>query len=330
VSTAAGAVDLLAPFAGSRLCVVGNVNRDLRLAPIEPRLQLFQDGETPTQSIRETLGGGGVNSALAAAMLGAGRVSFAAKVGADALGMRLGRTLAARGVDARLAVDPRVATGTSINLVWDTGHRHFVSCLPNATSLRFEDVDLSALDGHRHLLRADPWFADAMLVGSGNRKLFEAARKAGLAVSLDINADPWTAYVSPRTMYQRHNALRDVLPLVDVVHGNGDELCRFTVMHGLEGALRKLEHDYGVASVVVHLGRGGAGFYRQGQLIVEPAAPLTAPAVNVTGTGDVLSVCMMLLHDRADLDVREKLSLSNAVVAEYMTGRLNLAPDLLD
>jgi hypothetical protein len=62
-----------------------------------------------------------------------------------------------------------------------------------------------------------------------------------------------------------------------------------------------------VASIIETLGGGGAdkgaGYYEQDTLIVEPPAPV-ASHVNTTGTGDVLSVCMMLLHRRDDLPIR--------------------------
>ena len=51
-------------FRGSKLCVVGNICRDVKTAPLCPDDRLFHDGETPTDSIVETIGGGGANSAL--------------------------------------------------------------------------------------------------------------------------------------------------------------------------------------------------------------------------------------------------------------------------
>jgi sugar/nucleoside kinase (ribokinase family) len=322
----AGGGNVDQPFTGTRLCVVGNVNRDVKLAPIHPGAHLFADGETSTDNVRETIGGGGANSALAAAALGAD-VSFVGKVGADALGERLARTFAARRVAAHLVRDPRVATGTSVNLVWTSGHRHFVSCLPNTASLSFEEIDRAALDGHDHLLRADPWFAEPMLLAGGNRRLFEAARERGMAVSLDINWDPQWGRGTDNVLARRKQALRDVLPLVDVAHGNVRELCTFADAPNIEAALRHLA-GWGALAVVVHMGRQGAGYYVDGRLTTEPCVPADR-IVNTTGSGDVLSVCMMLLHARRDLDARAKLRLSNAVVADYIAGSRELVPDLL-
>jgi sugar/nucleoside kinase (ribokinase family) len=315
-------------FKTGRLCVVGNVNRDVKIAAIDPTPAIFEDGETSTTLVRETVGGGGANSALAAASLGAG-VSFVGKIGADGLGARLERTLTARGVRCLLSRETNVATGTSINLVWTTGRRHFVSCLPNTTTFSFEnDFDTAGLDGCDHLLRADPWFSEPMLLGAGNRKLFETARSRGVATSLDINWDPYWATASPEVVFRRKAALREVLPLIDLAHGNERELCELAGAGDLNEALMKLT-GWGVGAVVVHMGKRGAGHYRDGKLIVEPAASVDR-VVNTTGTGDVLSVCMMLLHARTDIVLQEKLRLSNAVVAEYIAGRRDLVPELLE
>src|SRR5262245_53294131 len=92
-------------FRGSALCVVGNLNRDLRVGGCPSGRHLFTDGETSVESIVETVGGGGANSACAASALGA-RVAFLGKIGADALGRRLTQALRKQGIDARLAVDP--------------------------------------------------------------------------------------------------------------------------------------------------------------------------------------------------------------------------------
>src|SRR5436190_13983727 len=175
-------------FGGSSLCVVGNINRDVKTAPVRAGEHLFADGETSVTSIGETIGGGGANSAFAAASLGA-RVSFAGKVGADALGDRLRRTLEHHRIAANLARDAQRPSGTSIALAFDNGHRHFISCLPANAAMCFTDIDLKVLRGHAHLLRADVWFSEAMLF-EGNCLLFEAARNAGLQVSLDLNWDP--------------------------------------------------------------------------------------------------------------------------------------------
>jgi hypothetical protein len=68
------------------------------------------------------------------------------------------------------------------------------------------------------------------------------------------------------------------------------------------------------------MGADGAGYYAGGKLITEPCVPVQR-LVNTVGTGDLLSVCLMLLHPQAGLHVKEKLHLANQVVAEFIEGR---------
>jgi sugar/nucleoside kinase (ribokinase family) len=304
-------------FASASLCVVGNLNRDLRIAPVAPGNYLFKDGETSVSFMRETTGGGGANTACAAAALGA-RVAFLGKVGDDALGRWLEEALRQQGIQTHVTHDAAVPTGTSINLVYDTGHRHFVSCLPNNESLAFEDLDLSVLPRHEHLARTDVWFSESMLYG-GNARLLRAAREAGMSVSIDLNWDPQWSVAPADEVERRKQAIRDVLPLVDLAHGNVRELCEFAGCQALDAALERIT-AWGARAVIVHLGERGAGYFDGRSLIVEPAVP-AARRQNTTGTGDVLSVCMMLQHREAG-PVRDKLRLANAIVRDYIEGVL--------
>jgi 2-dehydro-3-deoxygluconokinase len=311
-------------FRGRRLAIVGNVCRDVKMGAIRPGQHLFEDGETPTASITETLGGGGANSALAAAALGAD-VRFAGKVGADPLGEQLERSLARQGVATFVRHDPHVATGSTIVLSYQTGARHFVSCQPNNVSLAMADLDLAVLNGAEHLLRADVWFSEPMLDG-GNETLLRAARTAGLATSLDINWDPLWGTADAEAIARRKQLVRGVLPLVDLVHGNVRELNRFADSEDLAATLQKIT-AWGARAIVVHLGAEGAGWYERGELTVCPAVPVRQYA-NTAGTGDLLSVCMMLLHGRDDIPMMDRLRLANTIVAEFIEGRRGVIPTL--
>lgn len=311
-------------FSASSLCVVGNINRDVKLHGLPALPGLLRDGETSVPATTETIGGGGANSACAAAALGA-QVRFLGKVGADDLGEELRRVMEKHGVRAHLARDKLCASGTTVALGFANGHRHFLSCLPNNETLRFEDLDLTALHRCRHLLRADVWFSRSMLE-EGNHRLLLEARQRGLITSLDINFDPVWSTGSPQEIRRRKRLLRSVLGLVNVAHGNVRELCEFTDCPNLNSALKRLA-QWGVAAVVVHLGTDGAGYYCDGELVVEPANQARR-AVHSTGTGDVLSICMILLEANQHLSIRQKLRISNRIVREFIEGRRELIPEL--
>jgi len=313
------------PFLDTILCVVGNINRDVKCAPLAPSKNLFQDGATGGDWVAETVGGGGANSALAAAALGA-KVHFVGQVGNDALAARLERTLQDHGVEPFLPRDKIERTGSTLAMAWQNGHRHFLSNLPASRALRFANIPLKALSHCAHLLRADIWFSEEMLL-EGNAALFKEARKKGMTVSVDLNWDPEWGCATARKIRERKKAVRRVLSSVDLAHGNVREMCEFTDAPNLRTALEILS-DCGVGAVVAHLGSKGAGWFEKGSFIVEPAK-LARRQVNVTGTGDLLSVCMMLLH-QTSLSVGERLRVANAVVRDFIEGRRRLIPELSD
>ena len=311
-------------FPADPVCIVGNINRDVKVQGVPSSQALFQDGETSVPVISETIGGGGANSACAAAALG-GKVRFLGKVGADGLGERLQEAMQRHGVEMHLARDAGCATGTTAALGFENGHRHFLSCLPNNRNLQYEDLNLAALNGCSHLLRADVWFSESMLE-TGNLQLFKEARRRQIPVSLDLNFDPCWSTGTQDEIAHRKQLLRQTLEFADLAHGNTRELCEFTDSSELEPALERLS-AWGVKAVVVHLGARGAGFWRPGEFIVE--APLPArQIVNSTGTGDVLSICMIMLHARNDLSIQQKLKISNQIVSEFIEGRRILIASL--
>jgi len=85
--------------------------------------------------------------------------------------------------------------------------------------------------------------------------------------------------------------------------------------------------EWGVRVVAVHMGGQGAGYFSQSEFAVEPSAPVER-CVAATGTGDVLSVCLMLLHHLTDIAAAEKLRLANRIVAEFIEGKRALIPAL--
>lgn len=311
-------------FRGSRLCVVGNICRDVKTAPLCDEDRLLCDGETPTEFIVETIGGGGANSALFAAGLGA-NARFAGKAGADALGEKLVQTLRSRGVQSFVRHDPDVQTGSSVVLTYANGCRHFISHQPNNYTLDLSDIDLGILADGGHLLRADVWFSQFMLAG-GNAQLLRAARDRGLATSLDLNWDPCWGSGSAELIQSRKDAVRQILPLVDLMHGNIRELNLFADSTDLATTLQQLT-AWGAGAVVIHMGAQGAGYYCDGELTIEPSLPVEQH-VNATGSGDLLSVCMMLLHEQRDIPVSERLRLANQVVANFIEGKWDILPTL--
>ena len=60
------------------IAVVGNINLDVKTSRIAATPGIMADGETSIQDIHESIGGGGANTAVAAAIMGPGSISAAA------------------------------------------------------------------------------------------------------------------------------------------------------------------------------------------------------------------------------------------------------------
>lgn len=305
------------------IAIVGNLNLDIKTAPLPASPAILRDGETSAPEIYETIGGGAANTAAAAAALG-GRVHFCAAIGRDALGARLVGHLQSLGIVTHMAATP-AATGRTMVLTWDHHQRHFVSCLPSAAALTAADVDVAALAaaGCRHLYRADVWFAPHLLDG-GNLELLSQARAAGMETSLDINFDPlWSRPDRSAQWPPRCAALSACLPHVTYVHGNEPELMRFTRTSTIEEAVAALL-DAGAQRIILHRGpRGSAAADRLGW--VEAAPMAVSQIVTETGTGDVFTAAFLLL---GRLPLPERLAACNRIAARHLAGTACYIPRL--
>ena len=307
------------------VAVVGNLNLDIKTSPIPASEGILRDGETSIASIYETVGGGGANTAVAAAIMG-GQVHFCCPVGQDALGQRLVTFLQGLGVQVHAAWKP-VSTGRSIALTWNTHQRHFVSSLPNNALLEEADIDLDALAqaGCRHLYRADVWFSAPLLQG-GNGALLRRARQLGMQTSIDINWDPlWNTGRDNPAVGERIATLREVLPYVSYAHGNERELAFFSGAEDYCSGAQRLR-EWGAGTVIVHRGaQGCAALTSEGWLEV-PASPVTH-IVSETGTGDVFSAAFLL---RSDMALGERLRQCAAIASQHLQAAPNYIPALAD
>jgi len=312
------------PIAKSPIAIVGNLNLDVKTSLIGSGDGILADGETAVEEIYESLGGGGANTAVAAAQLG-GRVHFFGCVGDDDLGDRLEAALVECRISAHLARKP-TATGRSINLNWDNGCRHFISSLPNNRSLTVGDIGLRSLieSDCRQMLRSDVWFSDSMLA-EGNRYLFEQVCSAGIETYMDINWDPeWSTTGNHARVCSRRQQLRSVLPFVHHAHGNERELQFFTGRENALDACRFLI-DHGCGEVLVHRGRRGAASFTAADGWVEVAAAPVETVVCSTGCGDVFCAAHMLLTSLPKMD---RLKASARIAAEHLSGMRCLIPRL--
>ena len=257
----------------SRVVVLGDVMVDVvaRLSgPLAP-------GSDSPAAVRFHGGGSAANTAAWLAAAG-GEVVLVGRVGDDDRGRTARDELEALGVDARLAVDPELPTGTCIVLVGPDGERTMAPDAGANDALAPEDVpdDVLAADAHLHvsgyaLLRPGPRVAalDAMA----------RAREAGMSVSVD-----------PSSSALLSSGFLDDCAGVQLLLPNASEAHALTGESAPERAARALAGRVG--EVVVKLGPDGA-LWTNGEEVLRAAAEPVESVVDSTGAGDAFAAGLL-------------------------------------
>src|SRR5579864_9320508 len=246
-----------------RLVVIGGLNMDL----VVRVPQLPRPGETVTgEDLLRAAGGKGANQAVAAARLGAS-VTLVGRVGYDAFGRDLKRSLRDAHVNTRWVLGCQRPTGAALIFVDEAG-QNSIAVAPGANNELLPD-EIPA----RVVERADVVVAPLEVPLASIDEAFRLARHAGVRTVL--NAAPAQA-VAPALL--RH---------ADVVICNEVELA--TLVGGSVAASREAEaarelRAFADQVVIVTLGERGA-------LAVCPEGVLQQPAfevgvVDTTGAGD--------------------------------------------
>jgi len=252
-----------------KLTTVGDVMVDV----VSERLP--SAGERAHSSVRLRAGGSAVNAALTAAELGAD-AQVVGRIGTDAAGELIVTTLQARGIDAHLARDDELPTGTAVALqgavVADRG-----------ANARLSLDDLPS-----------PLRGDALLV-SGFALFQDGSREAARA-ALERFDGSWAA-VDLATPRLAANATLGV-PRANVVFATAEEAAAATGFE-LEDAAHELAHHFDV--VCIKLGIEGALAVRGDRL--DRAAVEPVPRVSPFGAGDAFAAAFLVaLSSGEDVD----------------------------
>ena len=251
------------------LLVIGDVNPDVVLhgAPLELAYgqaeQLAADGAL-------TVGGSAGIMACAAARLGL-RTALAGVVGDDAGGRFMIDEVARRGVDVgAVAIREDLTTGLTVALA--RGDDRAIVTYPGCiAALEAGMIDAALVGAARHV-HASSFFLQPGLA-PGLRGLFEAARSAGAATSLDLNWDPSERW---------DGGLADVLPAVDVLFVNAAEAA--AVSGASDPAVAATVLSARGPLPVIKLGAAGA-LAHDGCRLVRVSAPAVT-VVDSVGAGD--------------------------------------------
>jgi sugar/nucleoside kinase (ribokinase family) len=246
--------------------IVGEINPDLILYGL-PR-ELPEEHEILASGFTLALGSSSAILAHNLALLGS-NVTFTSRIGPDVLGEMCLHALREAGVELSHVVRSTSGSNTGVTLILPlTTTRRILTYPGTMFDMGIEDLDidylatarhfhLSSLFLHRKLTPDIPW-------------LFKEMKRRGLTTSLDTNDDPEGKW---------EGALRGVLPFVDLLFCNEDELAR--IAKGEPSAERVSAM---VPLLVVKRGARGASAYAGGRRI--DAQSLRLDVKDSVGAGD--------------------------------------------
>ncbi len=285
---------------------------------VTPPIADFASGDFQAEVPRfdSLLGGNATNFALQMSSLGAS-TTFIGAVGSDANARLLRQGYRQYGVRARLCVDPRRPTGSTMAWTWSTGRRALVTNPGANARLRLSDVPVEAIRGAHHVHRSGFWWTSG-LVGKPTATLLARARRLGATTSLDVSTDPrgWPT--------ERIEAVRICLPHVDVFFGNEIEICAVAGAKSPNQSGKRLRL-LGAAEVVIHQGERGATAITSSEIVPSPAFDVAID--NPTGCGDIFNAAYVYAKLMWP-SVKEWLRFANAAAALHLRDRRRPYPTL--
>ncbi len=199
------------------------------------------------------------------------KTGFTGKIGRDAYGEVVRRSLGEYGVDlSRLLEDASLPTGLTVSLS-TPGDRALVTCLGSIDRLCAEDVDLGLLNETRHIHVGSFFLQSGLRPGLAG--LFREAHKRGVTTSLDAGWDDTGKW---------DYGIREVLRHTDFFFPNESEALAITEKASVPEAAEELATL--CKTVAVKMGPKGARLV-SGCTVIEQAPYDTKP-VDTTGAGD--------------------------------------------
>lgn len=249
------------------LIIAGEINLDLILYGFLQDLPL--DRELLASGFEMTLGSSSAILAHNVALLGT-RVGFITQMGDDDMGRIAMQRLSQAPVDLSHSLSGRGRTGVTVLLPHGRARR-ILTFPGNMFDLAVGDLALDYIASARHFHLSSLFLQKGLHAGLAD--LFRELKRRGLTLSLDTNDDPENRW---------DGVLHEILPLVDVLLPNDDEICRIARRDTVEESLDALAGT--VPLITVKCGSEGALVQHNGRLFRVPGVSVTP--VDTIGAGD--------------------------------------------
>jgi sugar/nucleoside kinase (ribokinase family) len=249
--------------------IAGEINLDLILYGLSKDIPV--EREMLASGFEVTLGS---SSAILAHNLAALGIStgFITRVGQDELGQLALNRLKESGADLSKAVFTSDETKTGVTILLHHGSERRILTYPGTMfEMTIDDLDIDYLASAKHFHLSSLFLHRALQADLP--ALFRELKSRGLTLSLDTNDDPEDKW---------DGVLRELLPFIDVLLPNCEELCRMTHRSDVDDALRELTSI--VPVIAVKCGKEGALVQNGRQRTLIPGVEVQP--VDTIGAGD--------------------------------------------
>ncbi len=251
------------------ITIAGEINLDLVLYELEKEMPL--ERELLATGFEVTLGSSSAILAHNLAVLGVA-TGFITRIGQDELGQLALNRLAESGVDLSKIVRASNGTKTGVTVLLHHGDvRHILTYPGTMFEMSRADLDIEYLASARHFHLSSLFLHRALQADLP--ELFRELKSRGLTLSLDTNDDPEGKW---------DGVLAQLLPYVDILLPNKDELCRIARRTRLDDALDELSPI--VPLIAVKCGGEGAVVQSGGKRMRIPGVEVHP--VDTIGAGD--------------------------------------------
>lgn len=251
------------------LTIAGEANLDLILYGFDQNIPV--DREILASNFEMTLGGSSSILAHNLAVLGT-RVGFVSRIGDDAMGRIAMERLGESAVDLSRCTRGAAGSKTGVTILLPHGRSRRILTYPGIMfEMTVADLDLNYLASARHFHLSSLFLQQGLHAGLPD--LFRELKRRGLTLSLDTNDDPDDRW---------DGVLHELLPLLDILLPNDDELKRIAGRETVDEALQALSPQ--VPLIAVKCGAKGAVVQEGTRRLEVP--PLSVTPIDTIGAGD--------------------------------------------
>ena len=255
------------------ITIIGNSVIDVLAKPINAKV--FETGSQSVEQIKLAFGGDALNEAVVLTRLGK-KVDLLSKVGKDEAGSRVLSFLKDSGISVdKIIIEDGIDTSVNVVLIDEQGERYFLTNPAGSQRKLAEDDIYPYLDSAKDIVSFASIFVSPLLDIPAMTRLFRKIKEKDKILIADMT--------KPKNG-ERLEDLKELLPYVDYILPNEDEIALLTGVHD-PYANAELLVEAGVSCAVIKCGSKGCIIRTGKEMYHIPAYPVEK-CIDTTGAGD--------------------------------------------